>query len=125
KGAGFEMIDHDEFVKGMVVTDVEFGPDGGLYVTDWDSSFAKAGRGRIYRIAAPELDKDAKVLATKKLLNEGMFDRSADELKTLLGHPDMRVRQAAQFELAERGMQSLPICADATKAGSPRMARIH
>ncbi len=125
KGAGFEMIDHDEFVKGMVVTDVEFGPDGGLYVSDWDSSFAKGERGRIYRISAAELDKDAKVLATKKLLNDGMFDRSADELKTLLGHADMRVRQAAQFELADRGMQSFPVFADATKPASPRMARIH
>ena len=119
------MIDHDEFVKGMVVTDVEFGPDGGLYVTDWDSSFAKGERGRIYRISADALNKDAKVLATKKILNDGMFNRSADELKGLLGHADMRVRQAAQFELADRGMQSFPTFADATRPASPKMARIH
>src|SRR5678816_1114794 len=33
-GATFK-ADHREFLKGVLATDVEFGPDGALYVLDW------------------------------------------------------------------------------------------
>src|SRR6185503_14261434 len=57
-GAGFELIDQAEFLKGMSATDIEFAPDCAAYVTDWSSSFEKAGRGKIYRISAPDMEKN-------------------------------------------------------------------
>ena len=37
------------------------------------------------------------------MLAQGMEHRSNDELARLLAHPDMRIRQEAQFTLAARG----------------------
>lgn len=125
KGAGFEMIDRGEFVKGMVATDIDFAPDGGAYITDWSSSFLKAAKGRIYRVASPEKDKDPKVLETKKIINDGYFTLKTEQLQALLAHQDMRVRQGAQFELASRGNASIATFSETIKTGNPRMARIH
>ena len=35
KGASFEVTKHEPFVRGMVPTDCEFGPDGAFYFSDW------------------------------------------------------------------------------------------
>src|SRR5439155_1812294 len=125
EGPGFELIDRDKFVERPVATDIEFGPDCAAYITDWDSSFVKAGHGRIFRIAAPDLQKSDAVLQTKKLLNEGMSKRDAKELQSLLAHRDMRVRQAAQFELAARGLASSDIFVETATSSEQRLARIH
>jgi len=50
--------------------------------------------------------QDPLVLETKKLLAQGMERRTLKELTRLLAHRDMRVRQEAQFALAERGAAS-------------------
>jgi quinoprotein glucose dehydrogenase len=124
KGAGFELVDPGELIKGMSVTDIEFAPDGAAYVTDWVGSWEKQGRGRIYRISAPELDKDPKVAQTKKLISEGAAACGFADLVARLAHPDMRVRQAAQFELASRGTQSVPHLTEALQSDS-RSTKIH
>src|SRR5204863_4553707 len=49
KGAGFEPVDSDKFCWGILATDCEFGPDGGLYVSDWTEGWGKPNKGRIYR----------------------------------------------------------------------------
>src|SRR6185295_7810951 len=35
KGAGYELVDRDHLVSEVLATDVEIGPDGGVYVSDW------------------------------------------------------------------------------------------
>ena len=73
-----------------------------MYVSDWVEGWSKPGKGRIYKVTDPEHAKDANVLSTKKLLAEGFAQRSVEELIKLLEHPDQRVRQEAQFALAEK-----------------------
>lgn len=107
KGAFFTATDRD-WVKGVLTTDVEFGNDGGLYVLDWVSSWGGVGKGRIYKFTDPKGDV-ALQKETQKLIGEGMARRGEDELAKLLSHADMRVRQAAQFELAARGAASARI----------------
>lgn len=99
-GASFELADQNQFVWGMAVTDVAFGPDGALYATDWVNGWDKPGKGRIYKLTDP--GDDATRAATARLIREGMTGRPVPELFTLLDHDDMRVRQAAQFELVNR-----------------------
>jgi quinoprotein glucose dehydrogenase len=56
KGAGYRLKERDNFVKGILTTDVEFGPDGALYVLDWVESWGGVGKGRIYKFAAKDAD---------------------------------------------------------------------
>jgi quinoprotein glucose dehydrogenase len=90
-----------KLIWGMYPTDVEFAPGGGIYVLDWVSGWEKTGKGRIYRLHDPEVDNSDAVTDTKTILAAGMRGRSDDELITLLGHSDQRVRLAAQYAIAE------------------------
>ena len=47
------------------------------------------------------------LVETKVLLADGMQHRDLEALMVLLKHPDMRVRQEAQFELADRGATAI------------------
>jgi quinoprotein glucose dehydrogenase len=100
KGASFELVDAQEFVWSVLATDVDFGPDGAMYISDWVNGWDKTGKGRIWKVSSQETDP--LVSEVKRLLGEGMAKRPVDELGKLLGHADQRVRQEAQFELADR-----------------------
>ncbi len=123
KGASFEMVGLEKFLWELQTPDMEFGPDGAMYVADWVGMWDKVDKGRVWKLADPELLKDSAVLSVKKLLEEGMKDRTVDALSALLGHADQRVRQAAQFELVSR-KQSAALAKRADKS-APQMARIH
>lgn len=104
KGAGFEIEDYHDFLKPIRATDAEFGYDGKLYVSDFvnlDWSGKSLG-GRIYTVSDPAKLDSPVVKETKKLFAEGFGRRGADELVSLLGHADQRVRQRAQFALVEQ-----------------------
>ncbi len=124
QGAFFKVKERRDFVKGVLTTDVEFGNDGALYVLDWVSSWGGVGKGRIYKFT----DEKADVVLqkeTEKLIAEGMTKRPETELAKLLGHADQRVRQAAQFKLAEQGSaKTLEVAAKNTKAANP-LGRLH
>ena len=125
KGAGFELVAHDQFLWNTLVPDVEIGPDGAVWFADWHEGWPKSNKGRIYRAYFPEAIADPVVKETAKLLADGMEKRPDDELFRLLAHRDMRVRQEAQFELAARGPKMFPgLEKVATDPASP-LARIH
>jgi quinoprotein glucose dehydrogenase len=102
KGASFEVVDLHSFVRGMVPTDCEFGPDGAFYWSDWVGGWDKPGKGRIFRVTDPEAMKNPAVAEAKKFLAEGLEKKSEAELVKLLEHPHREVRQEAQFELVAR-----------------------
>ncbi len=122
KGAGYELVDEKEFLWELWPTDVEVGPDGAVYVSDWVQGWAKPEKGRIFKVTDPALARDPLVLDTKKLLAEGMEKRPVEELAALLGHRNQRVRQAAQFALASRGAEA-ELAMIAGKG--PLLARLH
>lgn len=122
KGSTFEMVDAEEFVWNVLATDVEFGPDGGVYVSDWVDGWNGLGKGRIYRVANAS-SMGEKSHEVQSLLAGKLSGHSLDELKTLLGHADRRVRQSAQFELVNRKART-ELAAVAT-ANDPLLARVH
>ncbi len=83
--------------------DVAFPPGGGVTVADWVQGWDKTGKGRLWHVYDPALANDPLIAETKRLLAEGMTQRSEKELLALLGHRDQRVRLEAQWGLAERG----------------------
>ena len=106
-GSSFELADQDQYLWGMCVTDVGFGPDGALYMTDWVEGWDKSGKGRVYKLDAPGAAADPKRVEVKQLLADGFTQRTPADLGRLMDHDDYRVRLAAQYELAERVSQAL------------------
>lgn len=102
-GASFTMEGKQQYLWQFLPTDVEFGVDGGIYAVDWINGWGRPNKGRIYRFFNEEAVKQAAVLETKRLLAAGMEKRLLGELIGLMGHADQRVRQEAQFEIADRG----------------------
>ncbi|HVU99723.1 MAG TPA: PVC-type heme-binding CxxCH protein, partial [Verrucomicrobiae bacterium] len=125
KGAGFELVNPSHFIWNTLATDVKFSPKGGLYWSDWIDGWGMPDKGRIYRVFDPETQASQLVRETARLLTEGMRHRSARELRSLLEHPDMRVRQNAQFELASHGAPALPDFEHVLQKSSNRFARLH
>ena len=125
KGAGFELVNREHFLWNILATDAKFGVDGGLYVSDWVEGWNLTGKGRLYRVHDPTLDADPLVLETKRLLANGMGNNSLRELARFLEHPDIRVRQAAQFELADRGLESVPTLTAVARRDANLLARLH
>lgn len=106
KGAGFDLVDAERFLWNSLVTDVDFAPDGNMYVSDWVSGWGMTGKGRIYRISSESgefADERAEIQA---LLGAGMTERPDSELVRLLDHGHRQVRLEAQWELAERAVNS-------------------
>lgn len=124
KGAGFEMGEPEVLYRGLVGAGITFGPDGDLYVADWLGGWVPQGKGKVWKLDDAATPPSPARLETQKLLNTGMDQREVASLKALLGHADMRVRQAAQFELVKRGLSGdLWAVAKDTKAAP--LARIH
>lgn len=123
KGASFELAAEERFAWRVCATDVEFGYDGGLYLSDWVEGWGLPQRGRVYRVHDPKISNSTDVTDTGQLMREGMRGRSENDLVALLRHIDMRVRLAAQFELVDRG--ALDPLAQTAKNPNHRLARLH
>ena len=124
-GASFRLINSRQFVWSVLATDVDFGPDGALYFSDWVEGWRKPNKGRIYRVFDSSRRDLPLVREVKSLLARGVDKRSNDELARLMEHPDMRVRQEAQFELAARGNEASSVLAQVATSKGPTLARIH
>lgn len=110
-GATFKPTSSEQFMGGVLPTDVTFGPDSVLYLSDWVDGWPKSQKGRIYGIT-PANETAAQKQARAdlaKLLADGFTQRSDAELAALLSHVDRRARLEAQLELASRGDKSIAV----------------
>ncbi|MEQ8766880.1 MAG: HEAT repeat domain-containing protein [Planctomycetota bacterium] len=123
KGAGFELVDRDRLIWNVLVTDVDFGYDGSVYLTDWIQGWNQPKAGRLYRILDPERRDDEGAMEVKRLFAAGFESRPEKDLVPLLEHPDRRVRQEAQFALVEQG-RAARLSEVARRSGAP-LARLH
>lgn len=122
-GASFELVEAEETLWSILATDVDFGPDGGVYVSDWVNGWNGEGKGRIYRYADPEVSNSEIVKQVKALLAGEIKSKSIQELVSLLGHSDRRVRQEAQFLLVDK-KASAELLQVATTSQT-QLARVH
>ncbi|MCA9055136.1 MAG: HEAT repeat domain-containing protein [Planctomycetaceae bacterium] len=123
-GATYKLTDEHWFIENLLVTDVDFGYDGKMYVTDWVDGWNGPGKGRIYAFTSPaqaDAVREAKVADRVSL---GFDAGETSELVSLLSHPDRRVRQGAQMALAHHDDVE-PLTNLAVDRNSPRIARIH
>ncbi|MFO0827650.1 MAG: HEAT repeat domain-containing protein [Phycisphaerales bacterium] len=124
-GAGFKVVDVHPFIENVLPTDVDFGYDGRVYVSDWAGGWGSKDAGEIYAVWDPVAIKDPRIAEVTRLFREGFTQRSSDDLSRLLSHADRRVRLRAQYALAERGPSMVPFLADIAAHGLDRFARIH
>ena len=125
KGAAFELDDSETVVGNLQPTDVEFGPDGAMYFSDWGEGWTRTRKGRIYRMVHETAGSSPIVKETQKILGEGFGERSVKELTSLLGHQDRRVRQEAHLELADRGPKVIAALSNIAKQNGNQFARLH
>ncbi len=125
KGASFRMIKNEKFLWSVLATDVDFGYDGSLYLTDWIEGWRKTGKGRLYRLTPPETGTDSVVEQVGAIMAQAWEDREQDELIDLLSHPDQRIRQEAQLTLAERGVESISAFNEVAETSENQLARLH
>ena len=123
KGASFEMVDAEESIWRVLATDVDFGPDGAIYLSDWVNGWNGEGKGRIYRLSDKAAADQPAVKELQTLLREGFDHRSPEELEKLLAHADRRVRQGAQFALVDK--QQGDLLAKVAADHENQLARLH
>ncbi len=131
KGAGFALDHHEKFMEGLGNTDVEFGPDGRMYLACFNNNgWYKQDLGNVYALFDDAEDKELE--ATEAILLSEFGDKEINDLTSLLSHDDMRVRQKAQFELVDRGdsatlldILGTKVEVAAGKVENVRLARIH
>ncbi len=104
KGASFEMVDRSQFIWSVLATDVDFGTDSAIYLTDWVDGWEKPNKGRIWKVTYPANWRRTRLCWRSRrswpTVSTSVRPRNWSHL---LGHKDMRVRQEAQFALAEKG----------------------
>ncbi|QVL33506.1 HEAT repeat domain-containing protein [Telmatocola sphagniphila] len=128
-GAGYEIADYHDFLKPFYPTDVDLGPEGKLYVSDFgalDWSGRSTG-GRIFTIFDEAKIQSPDVQRMKKVFAEGFDKQTLSSLQELLFHPEMKLRIRAQFELAKRGDEGAKIfqLMLADSKNSNRYSRLH
>jgi quinoprotein glucose dehydrogenase len=125
KGATFELGEEKVFMRGILATGIDFGPDGAMYLADWIDGWNTKEYGRIWKIdvangADSEIRKE-----TKTLLAASFKEYDEKQLSDLLRHEDMRVRQKAQFELVKRDDDGLAVFEATIKQTDHQLARVH
>jgi quinoprotein glucose dehydrogenase len=125
RGAAFELADVQTLLTGPGPTDVEFGFDGKLYISDWTRGFVGNGLGRIHTLYDPDRITAADTLQVQQLFAAGFDERPVTELENLLRHADRRVRLEAQFQLARRDEAGREALVAAARQTEHRLARLH
>ena len=127
-GAGFATDKApEEFIGNTQATDVEFGPDSRIYLSDWGSEgWESKGTGRIYRFhhEASRHSQSQRITEVQSLLKEGFAARPSQELAKLLSHTDQRIRLRAQWTLADRA-DAVAQFESVVKTSKERLPRLH
>lgn len=126
-GASFELEKEVDVVSGILPTGIRFGPDGALYVADWINGWGTKNYGRVWKMDVESADNDLKAerIETERLIKLDYNKQSEEELYKLLFYGDMRIRQKAQFELADRGKKASKFFNQAMNQKGNQLARIH
>ena len=125
KGATFELGEHQKIMGGVLATGMDFGPDGALYFGDWIDGWDTKDYGRIWKLDDPAGANWEERQQTQTLLADNFTEYEDEQLGELLKNPDMRVREKAQFELAQRGEDGAEIFQQSINQTDHQLARVH
>ncbi len=100
-GASYKMVDDQRIATGTAYVGCNFGPDGALYVADWQGGYPLKPKGAVWKLDDPKEAGSAMRKEVAAFLKKGTKGMNESELMPLLAHPDQRVRLEAQWRLAE------------------------
>jgi len=123
-GAGFKVERKENFVSGMLCTDVEFGYDSKVYVTDYVGSWPTHGFGNVFTFEDPRETSKPETREIRSLFAQGIPEMEPAQLAELLRHIDMRVRLRAQLALSQ-APENRDILLSATEPNEPVTTRLH
>lgn len=101
-GASFRIAGSHQMAGGTAFTGCNFGPDGALYVVDWQGGYPLKEKGALWRIDDPKEANSSTRKEVAAMLKTGTSKVDSTTLVARLGHADQRVRLDAQWELAGR-----------------------
>lgn len=123
-GASFTQTEQVTLNQGLMGIGMAWGPEGALYLADWDGGYPLDEKGAVWRVDAAS-DRDPAVRQEVRQRLRGEFKaESIEELVSLLGHADQRVRLGAQLEMVKRAAWP-PLQKVAADAEAPELARLH
>lgn len=127
KGASFELNKEEDILSGILPTGIRFAPDGALYIADWMNGWDTKNYGRVWKLDVTDTKNNLKAerAETERLMTLDYSDQNTNELIQLLAYPDMRIRQKAQFELANRNNKGYKALGKAIESSGNQLARIH
>lgn len=123
-GASYKMADDQRVASGTAYVGCNFGPDGALYVADWQGGYPLKPKGAVWKLDDPKEAGSAIRKEVAAFLKAGPSKVSDTDLAKRLGHADQRVRLDAQWELAARKKWEL-LTTIAKNSAAPQLARIH
>jgi quinoprotein glucose dehydrogenase len=123
RGASFELVEPEIFLWNILATDVDFGPDGAVYVSDWIEGWDGVGKGRIYRAVHRSGQEESGSRFVQQFLAQGPGQWQSKQLIDFLQHADRRVRQESQFELARR--RDIDALEEVALKAEHQLARVH
>ncbi|NQZ59893.1 MAG: c-type cytochrome, partial [Lentisphaeraceae bacterium] len=127
KGAAYKMVDNKEFFRGSNCVDIDFGPDGRLYLSEFNySGWLNQGVGNIYTMEIPAEISKPEVAQNHKLMIADYSKMNPAKLRLLLNRDHMHIRQKAQFELAKRAAVGVEVFSKtALDKSASTFSRIH
>nr|WP_136252835.1 PVC-type heme-binding CxxCH protein [Ningiella ruwaisensis] len=126
-GAGFTMIENERFLQGFNAVDLDFGPDGAMYISEYNyGGWQPESQGAVYRLAHPDFGDTDEVKQHELILTSDFSQFDNDELISLIKSEHLRIRQRAQFELAKRNQAAVNIFTNlATSTDENELTRLH
>lgn len=122
-GATYKMVQPERFLWNVLATDVDFGPDGAMYLTDWIEGWNGVNRGRVIRVSHPDEDGSKRAKNIARLLEKTFAAEKVGSLARRMGHADRRIRMKSQFEIVRRG--AVWQLAKVAKENGNTLARLH
>lgn len=123
-GASYKLTHFQNFVTGIVPTDVEFSWKGELYISRWEDGGNPSNNGRIDKLWYPDFVEAESTINKTLLTPSNRSNELIDDLIKLLSSNDQRVRLRAQFILGDCDEAVFPLLKVAERS-LDRIPRIH
>ncbi len=135
-GAGYRLSEKEKFIEGVLCTDVDFTPNGALWISAWGGGWVSTDRGRLFEFTdseglRPPVEMGVQDLLTRNDLDSFAADNLAGAvtLENWLGSADRRVRQRIQSHLASGGEKEADLLVSIARSGQSgsenSLGRIH